>query len=356
MLDEDRSNMAAFLGTAGHEVIYWMHTLRNQEALLTREQILTKFHECFHTAIQRENKTPKIGQAFKSLDEHLASESPYYADLLFNYQRHVKNQAFTSTMHEQSFVLVIQPPNGQDIVADTASLPYLFTGQLDQAGTYDNGDYVLRDIKFRENQFRPSRNELDLNIQMTIYAAAMRYGVPACRTCKPVYIDDPAHPGDKLLQYTGPCDACQALIGTYKWPQQFPVRCEMVWMYDFEAHDADQHDREVMDKTKEKVKGPKGGKMYPRVPNPEWAKGYKAGDMKGSCYIPTLRTPSKIDAFMGDIIKICDSIREGVFYRRPSKHCYFCSFAEPCRNALELQVKEANLILMQAFGSEDPFG
>lgn len=355
-LEEERSNFAGFLGTAGHEVIYDFHASRaaDQGTLMDITTCTAKFQEAFWKTVKKEGKTPKIGAAFQSVEEQLNAETPYYADLLLGYQLHPKNQSFHSTMQEQSFVLSVDFP-----APDGTPENYLFTGQLDQGGAYDDGSYGLRDIKFRDNQFRPSRNEIDLNVQMTIYAAAMKYGVPACRTCKPTYRDstDPAlGAAARELVYNGPCDACKALIGTYKWPQQFPEKCEMIWMYDFERHSKDQYDLEVMDKTKPKVKGPKGGLMYQRKPNPEYHQGYKAGDFKGACFIPTYRRPSQIDALMGDILKVCKSIRSGFFHRRPSKHCYFCSFAEPCRNALELKIKEANLTLMQTHGSDDPFG
>lgn len=367
-MEEERTTFAALLGSAGHEVIYWLHKLRGEKP--SRLQIMEHFETSFWKIVKDENRTPKLGVNYASVEEQLRDNTPWYTDLLVNYQGHKKNQSFHSTMHEQSFVLVVGDPakisSGNPPLSDLAaaaaaafsvedsSSPFIFSGQLDQGGYYDEGFLSLRDIKFRDNHFRPTRARLDLDIQMTIYAAAMKYGVPACKACKPRYDDDGLV---KTLVYNGPCDACKALIKTPRWPQKFPEKCELIWMFDFEAYKKDQYEKECIDNTAAKIPNPKGkGPMvFPRKINPKWAEGYKEGDLKGACFIPTYRTPAQIDALMGDILKVCSSIRQGIFFRRPNEHCNMCSFAEPCRKSLEVQVQEANFALMQQHASDDPF-
>lgn len=346
---EDLGFFSAHLGTAGHEVIYNMHKERNFN--LDFAQLMDRFDKAFTTALANDDVAPKIGVKYASIQEELAAKMPEYLNLLDGYQRHPINQRFHSTIHEQAFVLQVDSKR-------PGHAPYLFTGTIDQGGVYDDGTFVLRDIKFRDNQFKPGTAKLALDIQITIYAAAMLAGYPACRVCSPKYITDPITL-ERTLHYDGPCPACQALIGTKAWPRQCPERCEIVWLKDFERRTEDQHDQFVINKDAPKIPNPAGGKgkIFPRNKlNPLWQTGYKKGDYKGQCFLTTYRQPSQLKVLMEDIILICDAIRRGEFYRRPGEHCSFwCKFRDACTSGIKAKLDDEKLREARAFTSADPF-
>lgn len=346
-IEESEPWMAAILGTAGHEVIRHMH--ENSEFDLGYLELLELFNEYFDEEVEKLSKLPKLAAGCESLEEERDSKSNKYIELLEGYQVNEKNRDFRSTINEQRFALVIDNP------AD-ADHPFIFTGQIDQAGFYDDGTFALRDIKFRDNAFRPSRVEFDIDIQMTIYACALRFGNPACEKCKPRYEED-AFGLNKKLVYDGPCEECRKKGGTHRWPRKFAERCELIWMRDFETYKKDQYQKVIVDKNLPKVKSEHSNrKVYQKVTNPKWVDGYKKGDMKGPGFIRTYRTPTQINVMMSDVLRICNKIRSGEFWRNPGNHCNFwCKFQEHCRKGLELQVEEADVSAAADFFTEDPF-
>jgi hypothetical protein len=348
-VEESAPWMAGLLGTAGHHVIFTMHTERRWD--YSHHEISEIFQDAFYVELRKCEVPPNVGQDYNSIDEQLAAVSPQYVEWLYNYQRLETNQQFYSTIHEQSFVLELRDQ------ADPDAPPYYFTGQIDQAGLYENGDFVLRDIKFRDNNFRPSKVELQLDVQMSIYATALWHGKPACAECRPRYVTDPFGVQAKQLVYEGPCDKCSKLMGTPAWPMRPPVRCEMIWMRDFELHTKDQYDKEVIDKTLPKVRNPETNRLvYARVPNPDWAKGYKAGDMKGEGIIKTYRNLRDLDVLMSDVLTICKFIRNGAFYRKPGDQCNFwCKYKESCLKGIELEATSTRIEEAKGYGTEDPF-
>lgn len=330
--------MSAILGTAGHQCIYNMHLKRRFD--FTAMELLQDLDVAFDQELARLDKMPLIGQAYDSIIEEKAAKLPAYVEFLLGYQKAeaASQEKFYSTMHEQSFVLEVRDSK------NPGDPPYLFTGQIDQGGFNQNGHLVLRDIKFRDNAFKPGRTEFDLNMQMTIYAAAMKHGYPACRACAPKYREDDLINMDKVLDYSGPCESCKRKMGTEAWPMQYPVKCIMIWMKDFTQHDKDQYEAEVLDRTLPKIPNPKGKgpKVYQRVPNPLYHTGYKKGDPKGQGYLVTNRTPRDIEILMGDILAACRNMREGKFYRQPGKHCgFWCKHVEQCAAGIETSVKES---------------
>lgn len=360
-LEETRPFFAALLGTAGHDVIYHIH--KNKKFNHTGIELMEMFEQAFRTELHKAPTLPSIRKQFDGIDSQLADALPLYTELLRNYQAHKRNQSFLATMHEQSFVLII--PDLSD--PSNPSSPFIFTGQIDQAGFYDDGTFSMRDIKFRDNTFRPSRTELDLNLQLTIYSAAIAYGQPACFQCKPTYTLVPASsPGSAPVQqltYHGPCDSCTRLIGTAAWPStpsnpKFVERCEVVWMRDFAIHAKDQYEKIIIDNKSPKIPNPKGKgpPIFPRRYNPDYHSGYKVGDLKGPCFLTTYRTQASIQILMADILALCKNLREGQFHRKPGSHCNFwCKYVEQCKSGIELQVKEANMANVVTFGTEDPF-
>ena len=201
---------------------------------------------------------------------------------------------------------------------------FVFTGTIDQVGYYGDGTLAVRDFKFRDKAFRPSKAELDLDIQLTLYAAAIKYGVPACDNCKPRYVQHTDYDPETLaatvfpkLAYGGPCAACTAKIGTAVWPRRFVERCELVWMRDF---------------AKYKKSGQAGTKSY------------KTGDYKGPCILKTWRSIEDIEVLMGDIVRICDSFRRGNFHRNPGEHCaMWCRHVDLCKSMRAIQAGEVVL-------------
>jgi hypothetical protein len=347
-LDQAPPFMAATLGTAGHAVAYRFHTSRRYD--YSYMDILDMFEEEFNKQLKKDKVYPTLPTGCNTPEEAFSMKGPEYAKLLLGYQQHPRNHQFHSTFHEQSFVLEVPAP-------DNSGAPYLFTGQIDQGGYYDDGLLSIRDFKFRDNSLRPSKTELDLDIQATIYCTAVRYGKPACEQCRPRNVRDEIL-NTVTLQYDGPCEACQSKIGTPLWPMKFPNLFELIWMKDFDVHEKDQKEEYIIDNTQPKVPNPKGKgpKVFPRIRNPEYNSGYKRGEFKGVGFMPTIRPPSVINLMMSDVLRLCDEIRQGVFFRRPSDTCNFmCKHRETCVKGMELEVSEAALEQVSAVGTEDPW-
>ena len=159
----------------------------------------------------------------------------------------------------------------------------------------------------------------------------------------------------KTLFYDGPCATCKAKIGTPQWPLRYAERCEMVWMYDFETYKKDQHEKEITDRTAPKTKNSNNRYVFAKKINPEWVSGYKRGDQRGQGLLVTYRTPASLDVLLGDILRICNDIRAGRFYRRPSDQCNWCPHQEACATSLKIQIEEVDYAKIQTFGTEDPF-
>lgn len=334
---------SAFMGTAGHEVIYLMHEHRkfNYEWL----ELIQMFEMAFRKAINASTVPPTLGKAYKSIDDQFVAMLDEYITMLEGYQLDERNRSVYSIGNEQSFVLEVQSNDQQ----------YLFTGQIDSMIFHQNGNFGIRDYKFRMNQFKPNKVELDLDTQFTIYSLACVKGYPACDNCRPKYVGGEEFSlEERHVVYTGPCTACKAKIDSKRWPRRYASPNEMIWMRDYERHLKDKEPKYIPDHSKPKIKGGKKGTSWvlQQCVNPDWGAGYKKGDYIGKCVYPTFRDPALIDTLMSDILRMCDSIRRGVFYRRPSDICaYFCAFREPCLSDIKLQVDEKRLIEMEAFAS-----
>ncbi len=334
--------MAAVLGSAGHKVIFDMHRKRRFD--LTPMEILHELDLAFEEQLRLEDKQPVLGAAFDSIQAEKLAKLPAYVEWLEGYQiaEATSLDKFNSTMHEQPFVLEVQDSRFPE------EKPYLFTGTIDQAGFNNAGYLVLRDIKFRDNEFKPGRTDFNLNMQMTVYSAALKHGKPACRKCAPRY-EDPSGLGyDKRLVYNGPCEECQKKIGTAQWPLQYPLQSILVWMRDFARHEKDQYEMEIINRDLPKVPNPrtggKGQKVFQRVPNPNYHDGYKAGDFKGQGYLVTNRSPTDIQILMGDILAMCRNMRKGIFFRQPAAHCNFwCKHKDQCVNGIEASIKKSTM-------------
>jgi len=349
--DQAAPFFSATMGTAGHHVIYTIHQARKYD--YGYDELSALLEEGFNRELQKSPLYPELPTGCETPEEGFALKSPEYVKLLLAYQNHPRNKEFHSTLHEQAFVLRIPPTNEGDA-------EYLITGQIDQGGYYDDGMFALRDYKFRDNQFKPSKTVLDLDIQATVYCTAIRYGVPACESCKPRYEEDFLE-GNTLV-YNGPCETCAAKVGTPAWPQKFAQLFEMIWMKDFDVHTKDQHDEWIIDPQAQaegrKIKNPKGKgpPVYPRIRNPDYDTGYKKGQMKGIGFLQTVRPPSSMQVYMSDILRVCDEIRKGSFFRNPGDACNFlCKHRESCVKGLELEVQDVNLANISAIGTDDPW-
>ena len=318
-LEETSPYMAAVLGTAGHEAIFRMHVHKKFD--FTVMEMLKLFENCFNETIEGLSSLPVIGKNFADIKEEFNSKASSYVEMLCSYQEHKSTRGFASTLHEQSFVLEVDDPDFP------LEKPFLFTGQIDQFGLYEDGLRALRDIKFRDNAFKPDYKAFNFNPQMTVYAAALKYGNPACQDCKPRY-DENEILGTFELVYNGPCSTCAALIGTTKWPRLLPERCELVWMRDFQKY-----------KRKYREK--------------------KKGDMKGLGYIYTYRPPQRLHVLMHDVISICREVRNASFHRKPGVHCsLWCKYYDQCREGVECDIdalKDATLIKYGVYSTDDKF-
>lgn len=346
-IEEEQPFFAAVLGTAGHEVIFQMH--QNRKFNYDYLTLLDMFCQAFEKQIAKMAHLPRLGKGFDTWQQQLAECAPDYVAMLEGYQEDEKNQSFFSLLHEQAFVLEVKVPQYEK--------PLLFTGQMDQVGVYEDGTFALRDIKFRDNAYRPSRTEFDLNIQMTVYAAALRYGQPVCEACRPRY-EEVEFMGRKELVYEGPCLKCSEMIGKPNaWPRRFAEQCELIWMRDYERYKKDEYSKEITDKSLPKVKSATTNrKVFATVPNPKWINGYKAGDYKGPRFIPTYRKPDMLLTLMEDVVQLCEEIRSGVFYRNPGDHCNnWCKFKEKCLAGMKMRASEVDLAAVHSYGTEDPF-
>jgi len=323
-VEQETSWFAAFLGSAGHHVISNIH--KEHKFDYDFMDILGQFESAFNEIVEEADEDPRISTNFNSVQEQLEAESTQYTNLILEYQKDERNFNFHSVINEQSFVLPIQI-NGEDT---------LFTGTVDQAGYYNDGTFALRDLKFRDSAFKPSKVELDINIQLTVYANALKYGNPSCLHCKPEISQN------GKLQYSGPCSSCIRKIGTKYWPRKYPYRCELIWMKDYEKYKKDQYIHKIKDPKKIKEYNPATGRNVIRtIVNPKWEEGYKKGDRKGRVFLSTVRTPEHIEVLMKDVEGVIKAMRNGIFYRKPGSHCAsWCQYKDTCVDAKNIEVNE----------------
>jgi hypothetical protein len=354
--DQSPPFFSTIMGSAGHYTAYTIHAARKYD--YDYLEMLEILEAGFNRELTRIPLYPELPEGCVDVGEAFASKAPDYVKLLLGYQAHPRNREFHSTMHEQSWVLRI-PTNAFDGEGNPEP-DYLLTGQIDQAGFYDDGLFAIRDYKFRDNAFRPSRTQLDLDIQATTYCTALKYGVPACEHCRPKYelndLFSATTHQQATLTYNGPCENCQKLIGTPKWPQRYANLFELIWMNDFEVWDSDKGEEFIPDKSRPKIRNPKGKgpPIYPRMPNPDFVQ--RKGTFKGVGFLQTVRPPGSLATLMSDVLRVCDEFRKGTFYRNPGTTCNFlCKFRDQCVKGLELEIEEASLANISAIGTDDPW-
>lgn len=311
--DVQQTFMASVLGTAGHSVIEEMH--RRKKFNFCYIDLLELFTTAFQEAQKQQNAMIKMKRDI-TVEDDFDEKADEYIEMLEGYQAYHKNNLniIEPMSSEQQFVFKYEY-NGNT---------YLFNGSIDHFLYYVSGELsgtgTIRDIKFKERSFMPSFIERALNLQFTIYSYAFKYGVPCCKFCSPYYsiasnddftIDEDT--GDLKFQdsteivYNGPCDNCRQLIGTPVWPNQFIQRCELVWMRDFNKRKR-KHGR------------------------------HKAGEYFGQGVYVINRSPSTLNAYMAEVIKLVESFCMGLNYRRPGSHCYmFCNYNDICLKMLNIQ-------------------
>lgn len=311
--DVQQTFMASVLGTAGHSVIEEMH--RRKKFNFCYIDLLELFTTAFQEAQKQQNAMIKMKRDI-TVEDDFDEKADEYIEMLEGYQAYHKNNLniIEPMSSEQQFVFKYEY-NGNT---------YLFNGSIDHFLYYVSGELsgtgTIRDIKFKERSFMPSFIERALNLQFTIYSYAFKYGVPCCKFCSPYYsiasnddftIDEDT--GDLKFQdsteiiYNGPCDNCRQLIGTPVWPNKFIQRCELVWMRDFNKRKR-KHGR------------------------------HKAGEYFGQGVYVINRSPSTLNAYMAEVIKLVESFCMGLNYRRPGSHCYmFCNYNDICLKMLNIQ-------------------
>ncbi len=295
--------MAALLGTAGHKVIEVMH--KDDRMDMDYLAIMDLFQQSFHEEILNYSLTPEPSAGFNSLQEELDSKTSDYTEYLEGYQQYHKKlkTKLIISMHEQPFVLLTRYKNKF----------YIFSGTIDQAGAYEDGKYVMRDLKFRDNAFKPNYVELQFSPQLMIYSAALKYGYPACQKCLPKYeegIDTQTFSLNRFVTYSGPCESCKAKIKTPEFPLRYPTQAELVWMKDFHI-----------------LK-----RAY---------RGKKRGEFKGKAIYKTFFPMSRIENYLSDILEWCYQFDNGFHPRKPSSSCLiFCIYKNQCLT--ELRLADAN--------------
>jgi hypothetical protein len=290
---ESMTQMAAILGSAGHDVIELLH----KKGRLDYEmfELLEMFSDAYYSRIEKNGVEPIPSPSYDSHEEEFDAKMIDYAAFISGYQKYHRElrHKFISSMHEQQFVMAAIHRNEQ----------YLIYGTIDQVGAYTDGTTTMRDIKFRQNAFKPNYVSLHLKPQLFIYASALRYGVPACDVCKPTYIEDVATM-TREISYNGPCEACRKKIKTPEWPCKFPNVCELVWMRDFETYN----------------------KAY---------RGKKAGEFKGKGLYKTFYTQARMTDYLSYALDWCHLFRHGYMPRHPGEACSFwCSYKDRCMSEL----------------------
>lgn len=346
---------SAFLGTAGHEVLYLMHHTRKFD--YTWLELLELFEIAFRKAVDASSVPPTLGKHYRTIQEEFNAKANDYVAMLDGYMRDTRNHQIYPVMQEQPFVLEVE----SDISGQ--SVRYIYTGVIDLGIFHQDGRFGIRDYKFKENSFKPNKIELDLDIQFTLYALAAAKGNPACEACRPRYEGGelsaipeglPGHVPRQLV-YNGPCSDCRDKINKKRWPRRFASPCELVWMRDYFRHEKDQKEKYVPDRSKPKVKGGKNGTswVYQQMINPEWGEGHKKGDYVGRCLYPTYRDPALLDTLLTDILRMSDAIKRGEIFRRPGEACSFwCKFKDPCMSEIKVAVNEKHMLEDAAFASE----
>jgi hypothetical protein len=338
--EEEDNWMAAFLGTAGHKVIENMHIARKFD--WSYVELTQQFLDAVADAISDSRTPPRIGAQFKTIKAQCESCAPEYVEMLTNYQKDETNQKFHATMLEQMFVLPL---------VDEFGRAFLFTGTIDQAGVYWDGRFALRDIKFRQNAFKPKFMELKLDIQLSLYSYALRHGYPSCSACAPQYTIE----GE--LIYAGPCSNCEARIGTGSWPKLMAESCEIIWMRDYNTRKKDEFAKYKTSETEKEINPATGRLRKKQEINPQWITGYKIGDQIGTGHLKTSRTSEFLSVHISDILRLAGMIRDGRFYRKPSDKCNFwCKYTQPCQDGLEMEVEELDMYEINAHMTTlDPF-
>lgn len=313
--EQEAPFFAAILGSAGHHVLYDFHHDPKFTFDAPYIEVLSRFETYAAEELQKLTRLPNLAAKHQEFYTQVAEHTNDYMEMLVEYTLHPQSRLFHATAQEQMFVYIVNPFDESPLLGVNANInPFIFVGTIDQLGYYDDGTFAVRDFKFRDAAFKPSQTELDLDIQLTVYSAAIRFGKPACDECKPRYESTNAHP---QLVYNGPCPTCTAKIGTSAWPQRYMDRCEIVWMRDF---------------SKYKKNGRAGTKEY------------KKGDYKGRCFYRTYRAPSMLEVLMADVIKVCNAFRNGDFHRNPGKHCaMWCKHVDLCRQNKQLAADDINV-------------
>ena len=340
-MEEDDTFFAAVMGTAGHAVIEYMHT--HKDFQLTYVDMLKKFTEEFDKALQDSRVPPRIGTQFKTLQAQRDAAAPEYVGMLMGYQDDKANQRFYATCIEQTFALEVYDEFGRRFV---------FTGTIDQAGFHPDGSFALRDVKFRAAAFKPKKVELLLNMQLSLYTYALKYGKPSCRNCAPTYTV-----AGELL-YNGPCEACTKKIGTEKWPQLIAGNVELLWMRDYCKRQKNEFAEYIESEDEKEINPATGRSRKKRILNPKYISGYKKGDNCGEAHLKTTRDYAFLEVHMADILRLAGMVRDGRFYRKPGDHCEFwCKFSKACTGAFEMEVHDIDLSRMnEHMATVDPFG
>ena len=138
-LEEEQPFMAGFLGTAGHACIFEMHQQKRYD--WSQIELLEIFEVSFNEEVEKAVNLPKVAEKYDTIQDQFDALAPWYVGLVMGYQEQSANTEFMSTVHEQLFVLEVE----------VDGVKYIFTGQIDQAGYYQDGVFALRDIKFRDN-------------------------------------------------------------------------------------------------------------------------------------------------------------------------------------------------------------
>lgn len=281
--------LATLLGTAGHSVIEIMHIQKKFD--YNSIELIQMFTDAAHEALEEYPIPPALPAGEENINEAIEMKALEYSEFIEGYQKQhlALPKRLIISMFEQEFVLIIRYKEEE----------YIFAGTIDQGGIYEDNVMTLRDLKFRDNAFKPNYIKLSLSHQMIVYAAAMKYGLPACKDCKPKYlIDDGAMTRD--IQYNGPCEKCKEKIGTFKWPGKFPTQCELVWMKDFA--------------------------VLKRA-----SRGRKKGDFKGKGIYTIYLKKDRITNYLEDVLEWCHVFRHGFAPRNPGEMCMtFCDYKNQC--------------------------
>lgn len=292
-----RSYVATFLGTGGHKLIEIIHKEKRFDMEIDEQMEIIEREAMNQFESEHYNLNSNVDR--DKVREQMEINTLEIVQLIDRYKNIQRNKEVVITNFEQKFVipLLYKTKNREP------ELIYLI-GTIDQIGYYLNGELAIRDLKFRDNSYRPSDFEIELMKQLIIYSVALKRGYPICEACEPKYSID-INTGQREVVFNGICKKCSDKIGTKEWPSKYPDIRELIWMKDLNKYKRNYKSR-------------------------------KKGDFYGKCIYTKVCYPQMLERYFFEMIQTIRFFLDGHFERTPGDHCnMWCSRKSDCFDELK---------------------